>query len=134
MPPRNQQQDPTPESQADKAPTTGQTLDAGSYYIVAAGASYNPADGGLPLLGLRGRVVQLADDEAQRLIGLGAVRAATDDEVRVERAVREQEASIAMLGVLDQGPAENPYGGTPLKGLQEHAAEEIKRAREAASK
>lgn len=101
----------------------------GSYTVVGAGLCYavdgDPANIGL---GLRGQVIQLTDDEALRLITVGAVTSASEEDVAADAEVRKQQAAADLVQAT--GPLDNPYGGRQVsnKTLEEHAEEEIARA------
>ncbi len=104
----------------------------GKYLVIAVGVSYAVAGAaGGTALGLQGRVIDLADDEATRLLKLGTVRAATDEEVKASREREARDLQIAAENAA--GPADNPFGGQVATGttLEEHAAEQIKLARKA---
>lgn len=105
----------------------------GKYLVLAVGVSYAvPGTPAGSALGLQGRVIDLDDEEATRLLKLGAVRAATKDEVEVSREREARDLVIAAENAA--GPAGNPFGGQIAAGttLEEHAAEQIKLARKAA--
>jgi hypothetical protein len=101
----------------------------GKYVVLSAGAAYNDPDGN-PRLALRRRVIDIDAVEAARLIGLGAVKAAGDDDLAYEDVERERE--LANLQVVAPEGSANPYGGKALQDLDEHAAQEIAKAQAAA--
>lgn len=119
---------PAPKNPArsDDAPATGK------YLVLAVGAPYTVDNTpGKIVVGLQGRVVDLTDDEATRLLNLNAVRAATEDEVKADEARKQREADIEAQNTA--GPAGNPFGGRTVAGvsLEDHAAEQIALARKA---
>jgi len=104
----------------------------GQYVVTGAGCCYavdgDPANIGLAL---RGHVVALTDEEALRLIIVGAVAAASDADVERDRVMRERQAIAAVEQLA--GPADNPYGGQAVgnKTLEQHAREQIELAHKA---
>jgi hypothetical protein len=97
----------------------------GLYRVTAVGVCY--AFNGEPTniqLALQHRVVELVDSEAERLLLLGCVKAASEADIANEslRAERDAAARDAQL----HGPTSNPYGGS-ISGttLEAHAAEQI---------
>lgn len=103
------------------APSKAQTTD---YLILGVGVGFrDPDDPNVADFALGGHVVKLGTDEAERLTALGAVREATEDEVSRAKALAAARASA-----IDLGPAENPYGGTPLISEEDHEAQERARA------
>lgn len=106
--------------------------DTGNYYVTAVGVSYvAPGEAAGTGLGLQGRVIELADGEAMRLLKLGVIRAATDEEGEASRAREARDLEIAAENAA--GPASNPFGGQIKSGatLEEHAAEQIALAHKA---
>jgi hypothetical protein len=105
----------------------------GKYTVTCAGAPY--AVGGDPAyisIAMHGHVIDLVDGEAMRLITLGAVRAATDEEVAVDGVRRTREAVVDAQNAA--GPANNPFGGRVVgTSLEAHAAEQIALAHKAAA-
>ena len=99
------------------------TQQAGDYLVLAVGAGYRAA-GDATAFALRGNIVPLSADEAERLSGLGAVR-----EASAEEKTRAEQVFAAAEVLIDLGPAENPYGGTPLVDPETHAAEQIAETR-----
>lgn len=102
----------------------------GAYLVTAVGASYlSPRNPAIVELGMQGRVVEIGDAEAGRLLMLGAVRAATDEDVATEqaRALRIAAAEAEM----QTGPARNPYGGMVAgsTSLEQHRDDQIALAR-----
>jgi hypothetical protein len=102
----------------------------GAYLVTAVGASYlSPHNPAIVELGMQGRVVEIGDAEAGRLLMLGAVRAATDEDVATEqaRALRVAAAEAEM----QTGPARNPYGGMVAgsTSLEQHRDDQIALAR-----
>ena len=121
---------------APKNPATTGTaeaaVDTALYVVTIAGACYRTA-GDPDNIGLahHGRVVELDDAEASRLLKLGAVRAAEKADVDREQERRDRESRLA--SELAEGPSDNPFGGRPLgdKSLEQHAAEQIALAKKA---
>lgn len=118
----------TPEAQ--DAPS--ERTNTGRYYVDAVGVPYEPE--GLPgavLVATYGQVIDLSDEDARRLLSLGAIRAATDDEVEADKARRARVAEVEAQNTI--GPASNPFGGRVMAGvsLEDHAAEQIELARKA---
>lgn len=111
-----------------------ETDETGKYMVLSAGVSHR-VGGRLThiTLALAGQVIDLVDDEARRLLMLGAVRAADEADIAAgeARALRDSQAAAAQL----VGPADNPYGGQVVGGrdpqvtLALHAEEQIARAR-----
>ncbi len=118
-------------AEANDAPDTA-TADMGKYYVDAVGVPY-AQDGveGAIVVGTHGQVIEISDDEARRLLTLGVIRAATDDEVVADRARRKKLAEIDAQNTA--GPSSNPFGGRVMAGvsLEAHAAEQIELARKA---
>lgn len=115
-------------AEANDTPDTGM----GKYYVDAVGVPYN-LDGveGAIVVGTHGQVIDLTDTEATRLLGLGVIRAATDDEVIADRDRRARLADIDAQNAA--GPSANPFGGRVMAGvsLEEHAKEQMELARKA---
>lgn len=102
----------------------------GAYLVTAVGASFvSPRNPAVVELGMQGRVVEIGDAEAQRLLMLGAIRAADETDVATEqgRSLRLAAAEAEM----QTGPARNPYGGMVAgsTSLEQHAADQIALAR-----
>ncbi len=106
--------------------------DMGKYYVDAVGVPYSQ-DGveGAIVVGTHGQVIEITDDEARRLLGLGVIRAATEGEVVADRERRAKLAEIDAQNTA--GPSSNPFGGRVMAGvsLEAHAAEQIELARKA---
>lgn len=98
----------------------------GAYLVTAVGAQFaSPRNPAVIELGLQGRVVEIGDADAQRLLMLGAIRAADETDVATEqgRSLRLAAAEAEM----QTGPARNPYGGMVAgsTSLEQHAADQI---------
>lgn len=109
-----------------------QTIDRGEigkYVVLGAGAAFNDPDGNIRLA-IRRRVIDLDEVEAARLLALGTIGAASDDDLSYEQV--EQARELANQRVVAPEGSANPYGGKPLQDLGEHAAQEIARAQQAA--
>lgn len=106
----------------------------GKYVVNAAGVSYAaPGDPGPIRLAVHHRVIELDDQEAERLLGLGAIASASDEDLAREDVYAERERADQVA----TGPADNPYGGSLRGGvtLEEHAKavkDEIAKAHKAA--
>lgn len=101
-----------------------ETAACAKYMVVAVGCPYR-IDGSEAHIetAMRGQVVSITDDEAARLLHLGAIRAATPEEIAAEPIRAEREAQIAAERAI--GPIHNPYGGRYLQSQEDHAAEQI---------
>lgn len=110
----------TPPTAKDSDETTA----CAKYMVVAVGCPYR-IDGSEAHIetAMRGQVVSITDDEAARLLHLGAIRAATMEEIAAEPIRAEREARIAAERAI--GPIHNPYGGRYLQSQEDHAAEQI---------
>lgn len=110
-----------------KAPPTA------SYVVLGAGACYLvDGDPAHSALALRGNVIALEDTEARRLLLLGAVRAATEEDAMRDRVVSEAKALEDAAALA--GPKDNPFGGQTVAGktLEQHADEQIALAKKTA--
>lgn len=111
-----------------------ETDESGKYMVLSAGISHRVGGRATHVtLALAGQVINLADDEAHRLLMLGAIRAADDVDLAAgeARALRDAQAMAAQ----QVGPTNNPYGGQVAGGrdpettLQLHAEQQIALAR-----
>jgi len=117
---------------AAKTATAGKASDGGLYVVIGVGVCYatntTPTE---PGLGLHHRVIDLSDAEAARLLKLGVIRAADEDDLAREEAISARDAEAAVVAL--RGPDANPFGGRTVGGatLEAHAAEQIALAKKA---
>lgn len=87
------------------------------YAVAAVGVSYKkPGDPGPIHLGLQGRVIALDPEEADRLLALGVIREATDED-----RTREERAGALETANREASNPAHPYGGRALVDEAEHA-------------
>ncbi len=81
---------------------------------------------------MHGYVIDLVESEAMRLLKLGAIAAASDEQIEADTARRQRDADIEAQNAA--GPASNPFGGRVVgTSLEDHAAEQIALAKATAA-